>query len=138
LTHAGSEKTLAWADWTARYCLPMLLEQLGEEALAETARSLRRIVDPYTSDLAFSVLRDVSDRVCDRFGAGTEQTSAMVVSTLTLAEISEVGGSDVAWLLMRARSDAIRLAEYAVRFGVTDELIATVASEGLADAPRVP
>lgn len=63
--------TFAWADWSARYCLPLLLEQLGEAEFAESARSIKPIVDGGSSDEAFSVLRGISDRVCDQFGRGT-------------------------------------------------------------------
>ena len=130
-----TRETFAWADWSTRYCLPRLLDQLGEPALAHAARNLSPVVDGDAADGAFLLQRDISDRVCERFGAGTDVAAAMVVSALTLAEINEIGGRDVGWLVSRARYDASRLAAYAVAFGVADDNVARIASDDLQTPP---
>lgn len=61
----------------------------------------------------------------------------MVVSTLTLAEINEVGGNDIGWLVSRGRYDASRLAEHAVAFGVDDDIVGAVAAGDVMDVPTV-
>jgi hypothetical protein len=62
--------------------------------LAQAARNVAPVIYGDTADAAFAVHREVSDRVCDRLDAGTEEVPAMVVSALILAEIDEVSGRD--------------------------------------------
>lgn len=112
-----ADLTYAWADWSVRYCLPLLLDHLGEPALAERARDLTPVRDATSAGIAFSMVREIHEEL--RAVTDDAASSALLVAQLSVAQLQETAG-DVGWILSRARYDANRLAEHCRAAGLTN------------------